>query len=50
MLDYKGCDAVMIGRGAGVGMMPQPELVAETFCLLTKHLSVPVIGKIRLVV
>ena len=36
------------GRGAGVGMMPQPELVAETFRLLTTHLSVPVTGKIRL--
>lgn len=36
------------GRGAGVGMMPQPELVAETFRLLTKHLPIPVTGKIRL--
>ena len=36
------------GRGAGVGMMPQPELVAETFRLLSQHLSVPVTGKIRL--
>ncbi|NHZ72367.1 MAG: tRNA dihydrouridine synthase DusB [Aquificales bacterium] len=36
------------GRGAGVGMMPQPELVAETFRLLTAHLSVPITGKIRL--
>ena len=36
------------GRGAGAGMMPQPELVAETFRLLTTHLSVPVTGKIRL--
>lgn len=36
------------GRGAGVGMMPQPELIAETFKLLTNHLKVPVTGKIRL--
>ena len=36
------------GRGAGVGMMPQPQLVRETFNLLTQHLRVPVSGKIRL--
>ena len=36
------------GRGAGVGMMPQPALIAETFKLLTHHLDVPVTGKIRL--
>ncbi len=36
------------GRGAGVGMMPQPELIAETFHLLSSHLEVPVTGKIRL--
>jgi nifR3 family TIM-barrel protein len=36
------------GRGAGVGMMPQPALIAETFKLLTHHLEVPVSGKIRL--
>lgn len=44
-----GCSTRKVsGRGAGVGMMLQPELVAETFSLLTKHLSVPVTGKIRL--
>ncbi|MCB8945241.1 MAG: tRNA dihydrouridine synthase DusB [Ardenticatenaceae bacterium] len=44
-----GCSTRKVsGRGAGVGMMPQPELVAETFRLLTKHLSVPVTGKVRL--
>ncbi len=44
-----GCSVHKIsGRGAGVGMMPQPELVAETFRLLTKHLSVPVTGKLRI--
>ena len=36
------------GRGAGVGMMPQPALIAETFKLLSQHLEVPVTGKIRL--
>ena len=44
-----GCATKRVsGRGAGVGMMPQPELVRETFSLLTQHLSVPVTGKIRL--
>ncbi len=44
-----GCSTKRVsGRGAGVGMMPQPELVAETFSLLTKHLSIPITGKIRL--
>ncbi len=36
------------GRGAGVGMMPQPSLIAETFKLLSAHLHVPITGKIRL--
>jgi tRNA-dihydrouridine synthase B len=44
-----GCSTRRVsGRGAGVGMMPQPELVAETFALLSRHLDVPVTGKIRL--
>ena len=44
-----GCSTRKVsGRGAGVGMMPQPELIAETFSLLSKHLTVPVTGKIRL--
>ncbi|HRQ37399.1 MAG TPA: tRNA-dihydrouridine synthase [Chloroflexota bacterium] len=44
-----GCSTRKVsGRGAGVGMMPQPGLVAETFRLLSSHLSVPVTGKIRL--
>lgn len=44
-----GCSTRKVsGRGAGVGMMPRPELVAETFRLLTQHLRVPVTGKIRL--
>jgi tRNA-dihydrouridine synthase B len=44
-----GCSTRKVsGRGAGVGMMRDPGLVAETFRLLTHHLSVPVTGKIRL--
>ena len=44
-----GCSTRRVsGRGAGVGMMPQPELVAETFHLLSQHLSVPISGKLRL--
>jgi len=44
-----GCSTRKVsGRGAGVGMMPQPQLVAETFSLLTRNLQVPVSGKIRL--
>lgn len=44
-----GCSTRKVsGRGAGVGMMPQPELVAETFALLSQHLPIPVTGKIRL--
>lgn len=44
-----GCSTRKVsGRGAGVGMMPQPELVEKTFSLLTKHLKIPVTGKIRL--
>jgi nifR3 family TIM-barrel protein len=29
-------------------MLPQPDLIAETFSLLTSHLTIPVTGKIRL--
>ncbi|GIK58437.1 MAG: tRNA dihydrouridine synthase DusB [Chloroflexi bacterium] len=44
-----GCSTRKVsGRGAGVGMMPQPALVAETFRLLSTHLPIPVTGKIRL--
>ncbi|MCA9972553.1 MAG: tRNA-dihydrouridine synthase family protein [Anaerolineales bacterium] len=44
-----GCSTRKVsGRGAGVGMMPQPALVAETFRLLAGQLPVPVTGKIRL--
>ena len=44
-----GCPAKSIAdRGAGVGMMPTPERIAETFKKLTSALKVPVTGKIRL--
>jgi nifR3 family TIM-barrel protein len=50
MIDINmGCSTRRVsGRGAGVGMMPQPRLVEETFTLLSRSLSVPVTGKIRL--
>src|SRR5210317_78787 len=36
-----GCSTRRVsGRGAGVGMMPQPDLVAETFRLLSANLEV----------
>ncbi|WP_420627411.1 tRNA dihydrouridine synthase [Candidatus Leptofilum sp.] len=44
-----GCSVPQISKkGAGVGMMRQPKLVAETFRLLTTHLNVPITGKLRL--
>jgi nifR3 family TIM-barrel protein len=44
-----GCPAKSIAdRGAGVGMMPRPDKIAETFKKLTSALKVPVTGKIRL--
>ncbi|MEZ4594788.1 MAG: tRNA-dihydrouridine synthase family protein [Chloroflexota bacterium] len=44
-----GCSVPKVSeKGAGVGMMRQPKLVAETFRLLSSHLHVPVTGKLRL--
>ena len=44
-----GCSTRKVsGRGAGVGMMKTPDLIAETFHLLTTHLDIPITGKIRL--
>jgi tRNA-dihydrouridine synthase B len=44
-----GCSVPKVSeKGAGVGMMRQPGLVAETFRLLSTHLRVPVTGKLRL--
>lgn len=44
-----GCSTRKVsGRGAGVGMMRDPKLVAQTFSLLSQHLSIPVTAKMRL--
>ena len=44
-----GCSAKSVaGRGAGVGVMCQPELVRDMFRLVTQAVSVPVTGKMRL--
>lgn len=44
-----GCSTRKVsGRGAGVGMMRQPKLVAETFALLSQHLNTPITAKMRL--
>lgn len=44
-----GCSTRKVsGRGAGVGMMPKPKLVEDTFKMLSQNLSIPVTGKIRL--
>lgn len=44
-----GCSAPKVSEhGGGVGMMRKPKLVAETFALLSKHLTIPFTGKIRL--
>jgi tRNA-dihydrouridine synthase B len=44
-----GCPAKTVSRrGAGVGLMQTPEKIEEIFKLLTKHLDIPITGKIRL--
>jgi tRNA-dihydrouridine synthase B len=44
-----GCSTRRVsGRGAGVGMMLNPQLIGDTFRLLNQHLDIPVTGKIRL--
>lgn len=44
-----GCSARSVaGRGAGVGMMRQPELVKESFRLVSQAVSVPVTAKMRI--
>ncbi len=44
-----GCSTRRVsGRGAGVGMMKTPLLVAEVFERLAKELPIPITGKIRL--
>ena len=44
-----GCSAKCVsGRGAGAGLLREPEKIAEIFRTLTKELDIPVTGKIRL--
>jgi len=44
-----GCSAKCVsGRGAGAGLLREPEKVSQIFHLLTHHLSLPVTAKIRL--
>ncbi|NMB88723.1 MAG: tRNA dihydrouridine synthase DusB [Chloroflexi bacterium] len=44
-----GCSSKNVsGRGAGAGLLQTPEKVAQIFHLLSRNLSVPVTGKIRL--
>lgn len=44
-----GCSARNItARGAGAGLLQTPGKIAEIFALLTRHLDIPVTGKMRL--
>lgn len=44
-----GCSARCVsGRGAGAGLLRNPEKIARIFSELTRHLDLPVTGKIRL--
>jgi tRNA-dihydrouridine synthase B len=44
-----GCSAKTVaGRGAGAGLLRDPEKIAEIFKNLTRELDIPVTGKIRL--
>jgi len=44
-----GCSARRVaGRGAGAGLLNQPDLIAEVFHLLKKHIQLPITAKIRL--
>lgn len=44
-----GCPAKTVSqRGAGVGLMRTPEKIAQIFNLLTRHLDLPITGKMRL--
>ncbi len=44
-----GCSAKAVaGRGAGAGLLKEPEKIAEIFRELTRVLDIPVTGKIRL--
>jgi tRNA-dihydrouridine synthase B len=44
-----GCSVKAVSnRGAGAGLLKQPEAIRRTFELLTKNLSIPITAKIRL--
>jgi tRNA-dihydrouridine synthase B len=44
-----GCSVKAVAnRGAGAGLLKQPETIRQTFELLTRNLSVPITAKIRL--
>ncbi|TLN19857.1 tRNA-dihydrouridine synthase family protein [bacterium] len=44
-----GCSARCVtGRGAGAGLLRTPEKIARIFATLTRELTVPITGKIRL--
>lgn len=44
-----GCSAKTVaGRGAGAGLLKEPEKIINIFQLLTKHLKIPITAKIRL--
>lgn len=44
-----GCSAKTVaGRGAGAGLLKEPDTIVAIFKLLKKHLSIPITAKIRL--
>jgi tRNA-dihydrouridine synthase B len=44
-----GCSVKAVAnRGAGAGLLRQPDIIHQTFELLTKSISIPITGKIRL--
>ncbi len=44
-----GCSVKAVAnRGAGAGLLKQPESIRQTFELLTRNLNIPITGKIRL--
>ena len=44
-----GCSAKTVaGRGAGAGLLREPQKIAEIFRMLTSELDIPITGKIRL--
>lgn len=44
-----GCSAKNVsGRGAGAGLLRTPEKIARIFAQLTRHVDIPITGKIRL--